>query len=92
MATSSQESCQGSGQESGQESLGAVLSRVRAVRGCTQVRLAELLCAASGTATVTRHEVSRWERGSRVPTAFWLRWLAVVLDVPLELLERAAAS
>lgn len=73
------------------DALGVRVAQVRAARGCTQLRLAELLCAASGTATVTRHEVSRWERGQRVPNAFWLRWLAVVLDVPLNEFERAAA-
>jgi transcriptional regulator with XRE-family HTH domain len=89
MATSSQTfDAQGSG---GGESLGARLVQLRMARGRTQLRLAELLCAASGTATVTRHEVSRWEREHRVPNAFWLRWLAVVLEVPLGELEQAAA-
>jgi len=73
------------------ESLGALLTQVRINQGRTQLRLAELLCAASGLPTVTRHEISRWEREQRVPSAYWLRWLAVVLDVPLDELERAAA-
>lgn len=85
MATSSQSSASG-------ESLGARLVQLRVARGRTQLRLAELLCAASGSATVTRHEVSRWEREQRVPSAYWLRWLAFVLEVPLAELERAAAS
>jgi transcriptional regulator with XRE-family HTH domain len=84
MATSSQVSAGGG-------SLGARLVQLRVAQGRTQLRLAELLCAASGTATVTRHEVSRWEREHRVPNAYWLRWLAVVLEVPLGELERAAA-
>ncbi|GIJ68665.1 helix-turn-helix transcriptional regulator [Virgisporangium ochraceum] len=84
MATSSQRSAAG-------ESLGARLAQLRVARGRTQLRLAELLCAASGSATVTRHEVSRWEREQRVPSAYWLRWLAVVLEVPLAELELAAA-
>ena len=42
--------------------------------------------------TVTRYEVSRWERGERIPSGYWLSWLAVALDVPLEQLERAAAA
>src|SRR5690606_24880993 len=45
----------------------------------------------AGIPTVTRHEVSRWERGERVPGRFWREWLAVVLDTPLEHLEAAAA-
>jgi len=73
------------------ESLGALMARIRVSQGRSQLRLAELLCAASGTATVTRHEISRWERDLRVPGTHWLRWLAVVLDVPLVALERAAA-
>ena len=71
--------------------LGVRLTQIRISQGRTQLRVAELLCAASGLPTVSRHEISRWEREQRVPTAFWLRWLAVVLDVPLDDLERAAA-
>jgi transcriptional regulator with XRE-family HTH domain len=73
------------------ESLGALLTRVRLTAGRSQLRVAELLCAASGVATVSRHEVSRWERETRVPSPFWLRWLALVLEVDLPDLERAAA-
>jgi transcriptional regulator with XRE-family HTH domain len=73
------------------ESLGPLLTRARLVRGWSQLRVAELLCAASGTATVTRHEVSRWERGERVPSRFWLGWLALTLEVPAGELARAAA-
>ncbi|HLL64514.1 MAG TPA: helix-turn-helix domain-containing protein [Micromonosporaceae bacterium] len=73
------------------ESLGAMLARARLDSGRSQLRLAELLCAAAGLATVTRHEISRWEREERIPTVYWLRWLAVVLDVPLDGLELAAA-
>jgi transcriptional regulator with XRE-family HTH domain len=72
------------------ETLGALIARVRAEQGISQLRLAERLCAASAQPTVTRHEVSRWEREERVPAAAWLSWLAAVLDVPLADLERAA--
>jgi len=74
------------------ETLGALLARVRAGQGRSQLRVAELLCAAAGCSTVTRHEVSRWERDQRVPSAHWLRWLAAVLELPLDELERAAAD
>lgn len=40
------------------ESLGAMLARVRAERGKSQLRLAEQLCAAAGVPTVTRNEIS----------------------------------
>ncbi|MET7422858.1 helix-turn-helix transcriptional regulator [Dactylosporangium sp. NPDC005555] len=73
------------------ESLGALLTRVRQAQGKSQVRLAGLLCAASGQPTLTRHEVSRWEREERIPSQVWLGWLALVLDTPLDELERAAA-
>src|SRR5262245_33555737 len=73
------------------EPIGELLARVRADRGVSQLRLAERLCAASGTATVTRNEISRWERGDRVPSGYWLAWLAAVLELPLERLERAVA-
>src|SRR5947208_3453922 len=73
-----------------EESLGALLSRVRLDRGRSQLRVAELLCAASGVPTVSRHEISRWEREIRIPSPFWLRWLAFVLDIDLDELERAA--
>jgi transcriptional regulator with XRE-family HTH domain len=72
------------------ESLGPVLTRVRMAHGWSQLRVAELLCAASGTPTVTRHEISRWEREERIPSGFWLGWLGLVLDVPIETLSGAA--
>lgn len=74
------------------ETLGALIARVRAETGLTQLRLAGRLCAAAGVATVTRTEISRWERGERIPRGYWLAWLAVALDVPLSQLERAAAA
>ncbi|MGI5148555.1 helix-turn-helix domain-containing protein [Plantactinospora sp. CA-294935] len=61
-------------------------------RGWSQLRVAEQLCAASGVPTVSRHEVSRWERQQRVPGEFWLNWLAAVLEVPVEELAVAAAA
>jgi transcriptional regulator with XRE-family HTH domain len=73
------------------EPIGAMLARVRSERGISQLRLAERLCARAGTPTVTRNEVSRWERQERIPGAFWLGWLAEALDLPLTELERAAA-
>ncbi|MFG1950939.1 transcriptional regulator [Micromonospora sp. NPDC048830] len=75
----------------GPQPLGPLLARLRLALGWSQQRLAARLCAASGVPTLTRHEVSRWERQLRVPGDFWLGWLAVVLDVPAELLSGAAA-
>jgi transcriptional regulator with XRE-family HTH domain len=73
------------------EPIGALLTRLRLARGLSQLRLAARLCAAAGVPTVSRHEVSRWEREERIPGAFWLGWLAVVLEAPLEELEAAVA-
>lgn len=70
--------------------LGGLIAETRRRRGYSQTRLAALLCAAAGVTTVTRHEVSRWERGDRLPGAQWLAWLALVLDLPPALLTTAA--
>jgi transcriptional regulator with XRE-family HTH domain len=74
------------------ETLGALITRVRTDAGLTQLRLADMLCAAAGAPTVTRNEISRWEREERIPRGYWLAWLALCLDVPLAQLERAAAD
>lgn len=73
------------------EPVGRMIARLRMSIGLSQPRLAERLAAASSNDTVTRHEVSRWERGTRIPSTFWLRHLADVLDVDLAVLEAAAA-
>ncbi|MFJ9217873.1 helix-turn-helix domain-containing protein [Streptomyces sp. NPDC102383] len=69
---------------------GVYLAGLRRATGKSQRRLAELLCDVSGTQSVTRNEVSRWERGGRVPEV-WLPWLSQVLAVPLRELEQAAS-
>jgi transcriptional regulator with XRE-family HTH domain len=76
-------------QSTAQEGLGLLLARLRRARGRSQRRLADELCAAAGLATVSRHEISRWERGDRLPSEFWLAWLSEVLEVPPERLRRA---
>lgn len=69
---------------------GAYLARSRRDARKSQRQLAETLCRVSGTVSVTRHEVSRWERGERVPDV-WLSALSIALNVSLHTLERAAA-
>lgn len=76
----------------GREQIGPLLVALRRSRGWSQLRVAQRLCAESGMPTVSRHEVSRWERGARVPGSFWLRWLAEVFEQPLERLELAVAA
>ncbi|MFG2168802.1 helix-turn-helix domain-containing protein [Micromonospora chersina] len=71
--------------------LGPLLAELRGARGWSQRRIAAELCAAAGVPTLTRHEVSRWERQRRLPGDFWSGWLAVVLGVPGDLLAEAAA-
>jgi len=69
---------------------GAYLSRLRRDAGLSQRALADRLCGISGTASITRNEVGRWEQGRRIPDA-WLPALSAVLGVALGDLERAAA-
>lgn len=69
---------------------GTHLAQLRRARGMSQRQLAESLGTVSGVPSVTRHEVSRWERGGRIP-ASWLPLLAREFGVPQRELERAAA-
>ncbi|HEY8986059.1 MAG TPA: helix-turn-helix transcriptional regulator [Streptomyces sp.] len=69
---------------------GQYLASLRRHTGRSQRQFAAVLCAASGTQSITRNEVSRWERGGRVPDV-WLSTIAQVLGVPLAELEQAAA-
>ncbi|MEH0846153.1 helix-turn-helix transcriptional regulator, partial [Micromonospora sp. CPCC 205711] len=71
--------------------LGPLIAQLRLARGWSQQRLAAELCAAAGVPTLTRHEVSRWERQARLPGDRWLHRLALVLDAPAGLLTDAAA-
>lgn len=77
------------GNEDRRRHFGVYLAGLRRAAGKSQRQLAELLGLLSGTDSVTRNEVSRWERGSRVPDV-WLPWLAQALAVPLHELEQAA--
>ncbi len=84
-----QDSNAGQDGEVGQEGIGELIARVRMELGISQLRLAARLCASAGINTVTRHEISRWERGDRLPSAFWLGWLAETLAQPIDRLDRA---
>lgn len=72
--------------------LGAVIRELRESLGWSQSRLATALCKVAKHETVTRENVSRWETGRRVPGPWWLRHLATVLQVPVEILERAGVN
>ncbi|WP_160573808.1 helix-turn-helix domain-containing protein [Actinomadura physcomitrii] len=69
--------------------LPVLLKQLREQAGMSQSDLAARLCAITGTATVTRAEVSRWERGRRRPEA-WLAALATALVVDRAVLEAPA--
>jgi transcriptional regulator with XRE-family HTH domain len=73
-------------------SFGPWLANRRRELGLTQQDLADRLCAASGRATVTRHDLSRYERGIRLPSSHTLTLLAVCLDLPLPVVQRASAE
>ncbi len=67
--------------------MGELIRELRLSVGWSQGRLADELCRTAAHTTVTREDVSRWERGKRHPGPFWLRHLATVLEVPLRVLE-----
>jgi transcriptional regulator with XRE-family HTH domain len=71
---------------------GQRIARLRRERGLSQSGLAAALAAASGRSTITREEISRWERDRRTPTPYWLSHLAAVLRVPAEALRRPTAG
>lgn len=72
--------------------LGALIRELRESLGWSQSRLARAVCGVANHATVTRENISRWETGKRVPGAWWLRHLATVLQVPIEILEQAGVD
>lgn len=69
---------------------GLYLAGLRRRTGKSQRQMAALLCALSGTTSITRNEVSRWERGGRVPEA-WLPFLAAALQTPEAQLQQAVS-
>ncbi|GIH04972.1 hypothetical protein Rhe02_30390 [Rhizocola hellebori] len=71
---------------------GPRLAQLRRRRGLSQQQLAHLLCTATGTSSLTRNEISRWERGQRQPAQAWIGWLALVLRVPSEQLSPGRPS
>jgi transcriptional regulator with XRE-family HTH domain len=68
-----------------------LLARRRIAKGWSQCDLAAKLHATSGNDSVTREEISRWERGKRIPGPYWRQWLSDVLDTSCGELELAAA-
>ncbi|SER64045.1 Helix-turn-helix domain-containing protein [Lentzea xinjiangensis] len=67
-----------------------LIPQARREQGLTQRDLADLLCEISQNDSVTREEVSRWERGKRIPGPYWRAWISAALDVPHAEIDRAA--
>ncbi|GHE98577.1 hypothetical protein GCM10017786_34370 [Amycolatopsis deserti] len=72
--------------------IGRLIRFARHERGLTQYQLAAELVTVSGNESLGRGEVSRWERGKRVPGPYWQRHLSRVLDVPPDELRAAART
>lgn len=71
-------------------SLGELIAGRRRDLGLSQRDLADAVCRASGRVTVTRHEISRYERETRLPAATAAPALAAALGLPEAALRRAA--
>lgn len=72
--------------------LGTLIRELRESLGWSQSRLATALCKVASRDTVTREAISRWEGGKRTPGSWWLKHLATVLQVPIEILEQAGVD
>ena len=73
------------------ESLCSMLRELRSRHGLSQYDLAGQLNDASGNSSITREDISRWERGKRIPGPYWRKWLCAVLDLPQQDLAAAVA-
>ncbi len=71
-------------------SVGALIRDLRVARGWSQGQLAGRLCDISGRDTLSREDVSRWERGKVIPGPYWVGHLALALDVPAAVLGEEA--
>ena len=69
--------------------LGDLIAARRRELGHSQREFADLVCAVSGRPTITRGEISRYERETRIPNAAGLLWLATALRLPLPLVRQA---
>lgn len=72
--------------------LARTLRWLRTANGLSQKQTAERLNEVSGRPTLSRHEISRWERADRRPGRYWLGQYAKVFDVSEEVLLGAASE
>ena len=70
--------------------VGALVRDLRLGHKWSQSQLADRLCDASGRPSLTREDVSRWERDKVIPGSFWIAHLATVLEVRSDALVEAA--
>ncbi|NKQ55002.1 hypothetical protein HFP15_19145 [Amycolatopsis sp. K13G38] len=69
-----------------------VIRAARRQRQLSQYSLARELATLSGRPTITRDLVARWERGHQIPRQGTRQWLSVILQVPKDQLDVAAAA
>ncbi|MDX6738948.1 helix-turn-helix transcriptional regulator [Actinocorallia sp. A-T 12471] len=67
--------------------VGPFIQELREALDMSQGELAARLCEVSQRPTVTREQVSRWERGVRNLGPFWARFMAQALEIPEDLLH-----
>lgn len=65
--------------------IGHTITELRQALGWSQSQLATHLSNAGGH-TIDRTHISRWENSRCAPSPYWLRHLAAVLQVPLEII------
>lgn len=70
--------------------VGPLIRDLRLARNLSQGQVAERLCAVSGRPSLTREELSRWERGKVIPGPFWIDHLAAVFEGSSGALREAA--
>ena len=74
------------------EVIGDLIASIRRANGWSQGDLADALNQASGEVTLTRTEVSRWERGVRVPQRYWTKWIADVGGISLDRVQQCRTA
>ncbi|RBM16954.1 hypothetical protein DI005_23960 [Prauserella sp. PE36] len=74
------------------EPISQLIRSARRHRQLSQYTLARELATVAGKPTVTRDLVARWERGHQIPRHGSRQWLSVVLHIPQDRLDAAAAA
>lgn len=74
------------------DSFALLLRRLRKEAGRSQEQQADAINAVSGRITVTRREISRYEKSENIPTNHTLEHIAVACSVPFETLQREAKA